>query len=106
MLFIVVFPWQTAGNAQVPVNLSSRLSQLESDTRRLQSRVSRLETELARVDRNGSGAIAEPAVPPGAIAADDPMFDRLATLVIEMREQLNALEARVMQLETSSQTDG
>ncbi|HEY9646859.1 MAG TPA: hypothetical protein V6C88_10835 [Chroococcidiopsis sp.] len=90
---------QTAAIAQVPSSITARIARLESENTNLRSRLSRVETDLARLSR-ASGIEPSPAAPvvPSSAAsslADDPMFNRLATLVIELRERIVALEERI-----------
>ncbi len=81
--------------------LDARLSRLESEVTLLRSSISRLETSLSRVDRGNIPAL--PTTPrsdrPPTYRSDDPMFDRLATLAIELRERIDNLEGRVSALE-------
>lgn len=83
----------------------SRISALEVDVNGLESRLNRLEAQISQITR----------IPyPGAPASPPPlrnqrrnqpqvsreeMFDRLATLVIETKDQVNKLQARVAKLE-------
>ncbi|NJN57631.1 MAG: hypothetical protein HC879_09085 [Leptolyngbyaceae cyanobacterium SL_5_9] len=95
-------------SAQVSSQLGSRVSRLETENTTLRSRVSRLENAISRLSQSGgSGQIEieiEPnpeAVPP-TLRSDDPMFDRLATLVVETKQQVLALEERVAALEAQN----
>ncbi|HEY9641741.1 MAG TPA: hypothetical protein V6C57_14735 [Coleofasciculaceae cyanobacterium] len=80
--------------------LDAKISRLESENITLRSRVNNLENQVARLSRaSGIAPSSEPiAHPPlatgGSGLADDPVFKRLATLVIELRERIIALEAR------------
>lgn len=91
--------------AQTSSQLDSRVARLETENTTLRSRVSRLENAISRLGQGGSGSIQiEPpaeAVPP-TLQSDDPMFDRLATLVIETKQQVLALEERVAALEAQN----
>ena len=94
---ILIFCWQLSTPAQSTSQLDIRISRLESENTLLRSRVGRLETSQSRPS-SGSSA---PTIPPSARSdlpastlADDPVFKRLATLVIELRERIIALEAR------------
>lgn len=77
--------------------LDARVSRLESANSSLRSQMSRLESQIDRVSR-GAGVSASTAPPlasdprPTALA-EDPAFRRLATLVIELRDRIAALEA-------------
>lgn len=87
--------------------LESRLSSLESRVLSLQSELYRIESQISQ--RSSSSTIpreptrrVEVPVPPRStrrIASSDPMFTRLSTLVIEQKERLDRLEARIARLE-------
>ena len=104
-LFLVIMLWggvfsKTASSQQT----ESRFYNLEADFNRLESRVSQIEARLGQSGRVPSGV---PATPPSSSRSRrtvspqqrDQMFDRLATLVIELKQQVNQLEARVGKLE-------
>lgn len=85
---------------------------VRSEISSLTTRVTRLENEL-RSRRSGqntpSGNLpeSESVYPPQtvngrAVGASDPMFERLATLAIELKERVNALEKRVSELEQTA----
>jgi len=83
----------------------SRISALEVDVNGLESRLNRLEAQISQITRIPyPGA---PASPPPARntrrnqpqLSREEMFDRLATLVIETKDQVNKLQARVAKLE-------
>jgi cell division protein FtsB len=95
--------------AQGEGSVRSELVSLKSDFLALSSRVSRLESE---VNRLGSSATLRQSPPPQLpsrrsppivegvpIGRSDPMFERLANLVIELKERVNDLEKRMTQLE-------
>ncbi|HEY9635684.1 MAG TPA: hypothetical protein V6D14_19930 [Coleofasciculaceae cyanobacterium] len=93
--------------AQSSSALESRVSVLEADSLQVRSQLSRIESQLAELrGRSPSpppNPIRPPASPvsPGAnrqVSSSDPMFNRLATLVIELKERVQALEAQVAQL--------
>ncbi|MEB3337161.1 MAG: hypothetical protein VKJ46_06860, partial [Leptolyngbyaceae bacterium] len=93
-------------SAQSSINLESRLSILESENLQLRNQVNRLESLISGVNRGTaqvprSDLPSTPNAPPPyrAIAPKDPMFDRLATLVIELKERLDKLDTRLTQLE-------
>ncbi|MBD3885088.1 hypothetical protein IFO70_25485 [Phormidium tenue FACHB-886] len=94
----ILLGWQLSARAQSTSQLDARLSRLESANTLLQSRISRLESSLsgASSSRNitpEAPSVGAPAAS-GSALADDPVFKRLATLVIELRERIIALEAR------------
>ncbi len=85
--------------------LESRLNNLESDFYRLESQVNRIETQLNRVGAS------QPKIPNNSPPSQRPrrlsqrerdkMFDRLATLVIESKQDIKELQKRVSQLENA-----
>lgn len=81
--------------AQLPSSVSTRISRLESENSTLRSRVNRLESDIARLGRASGVELSPPPSSTTGTPAADPMFDRLATLVIELRERIIALEAQV-----------
>lgn len=89
--------------------LESRISRLESETLQLRAQLSRLETQLSRlagIEPHPPARVSQ-SVPPSnlispsqrsqSLLGDDPMFKRLATLVIELKERIVALENRLNQ---------
>ena len=73
--------------------LKSRVSRLENEVRRLTQSVRQGE-RLSENNPSPAPILAEP------IGPSDPMFARLATLVIELKERIQELEAKVAQLES------
>ncbi len=91
--------WQASTPAQLGVNLQADINDLRSQVSVLRSEVSQL-----RQQRGYSSAPA-PSLPPSRRArspelSDQQMLDRLATLAIEAKDRLNALEARVGRIES------
>src|SRR4028118_1012252 len=93
--------------AQSSAGLESRISRLESDNLQMRSQISNLESQLSTLRGQSPSQIPSPSrpvappVPPRPnrqVSSSDPMFDRLATLVIELRERIKALEAQVAEL--------
>jgi outer membrane murein-binding lipoprotein Lpp len=84
-------------HSQSVSSLAARVSRLETENFQLRSRLNRLESQLGQVNRfpPSSPSLNLPENPP---AVTDPMFDRLATLVIELKERVQSLEAEVAQL--------
>lgn len=78
--------------------LEARVARLESANSSLRAQVSQLQSQIGRVGRSAGGPTA--SVPSGianpstSALADDPAFRRLATLVIELRDRIAALEAQ------------
>lgn len=99
LVLAILLGWQLSARAQSTSQLDARLSRLESANTLLQSRISRLESSLsgASTSRNitlpEAPSVSAPAAS-GSALAEDPVFKRLATLVIELRERIIALEAR------------
>ncbi|NEO33861.1 MAG: hypothetical protein F6K36_26290 [Symploca sp. SIO3C6] len=85
--------------------LNTRIARLESENVQLRSRISRLESRINRI--TGSGPRRErvsqpqdsrstlPSRASSSLIGDDPMFKRLATLVIELKERVIELETRL-----------
>ena len=93
--------------AQSSAGLESRLSRLEAENFQMRSQISTLESQISALRGQSPSqtpsSIRQPApsVPSRAnrqVSSSDPMFDRLATLVIELRERIKALEAQVAEL--------
>lgn len=88
------------GQAQV-----GNVTRLESRVSRLESRMTRIQSELGQLSSRITGT--EQAIPDDSVPIspfpDDPtpeeQFDNLATLAIELKQQVRALEDRVSQLE-------
>ncbi len=89
----------------------SRVSALEVDISGLESRLNRLEAQISQITRTPyPGA---PASPPPLRnprrnqpqLSREEMFDRLATLVIETKDQVNKLQARVAKLEAQRKSN-
>lgn len=83
--------------AQVSVNL-------QSDVTNLRYQVSQLRAEVAQLrSQRGGVAPVAPTAPRRARSpelTDDQIVDRLATLAIEAKDRLTALESRVAKLES------
>ncbi|MEC4891956.1 MAG: hypothetical protein SAL07_01615 [Oscillatoria sp. PMC 1051.18] len=86
--------------------LESRIFRLETENNQLRSRLNRLENQVSRLGGSDLAPTTRrinppPRVPPEGIRGNlssDPMFDQLATLVIELKERIQTLEAEVAQL--------
>jgi len=105
-LLMITLAWGILASAPAS-SQESRVNALEVDIRGIQSRLNRLESQLNRV---GGTSPRLPNVPPPSSSAgqyrqrlsSDPMFDRLATLAIELRERIDRIDARVSKLESRS----
>ncbi|KAB8335588.1 hypothetical protein SD80_004615 [Scytonema tolypothrichoides VB-61278] len=113
-LFLLIMLWggvfsNTASSQQI----ESRFYNLEADFNRLESRINRIEALLGQSGRSSlwdgrsapspsGGVTTTPSTRSGRTVSPqerEKMFDRLATLVIELKQQVNALEGRVAKLE-------
>ncbi|WP_144053724.1 hypothetical protein [Baaleninema simplex] len=89
-------------------SVESRVSRLESDLWQLRSQVRQLSSQVSRLGNSRPNPAPEPLeipserLPSGSILADDPMFERLATLVVEQKRRLDAIEERLEVLEQGS----
>lgn len=85
--------------------IESRLNNLQADFSRVLSRLNQIESQLNQNRQSGSSPRTTITVPSSggrnvSQAEREKMFDRLATLVIEVKQQVNKLEERVTKLET------
>ncbi len=95
--------------ARASSDLGPRVSRLESELLNLRTQIYRLESQISSASRSSPQRSAP--LPPAAapeeprlyrpISPTDPMFDRLATLVIELKQQVSQLENRVSALEAA-----
>ncbi len=74
------------------------------ETLKLQRQIRQLEAEIRRLNRENMRSAPLNAVPRSTVDNQpvediDPMFKRLATLVIEIKEDINSLEQRMTALE-------
>lgn len=92
---LVVLALQSQVSAQATVNLQADVNRLRQQVYQLQSQVSQL--------RRATGTSSPTPTPRRSQRSpeltDQEMIDRLATLAIEAKDRLNALEARVARLE-------
>jgi len=74
------------------------VNRIESENSSLRARVGQLESQIGRVGRSAAAAPTAPAPaaanPPTTGLAEDPTFRRLATLVVELRDRIAALEGQ------------
>ena len=96
-LVLVIVVLQVFTPVQASSALETRVYRLESENFELRSRLGRLESQI-------SGASVGQAVRPSprsnrSAPSLDARFDRLATLVIELKEQVDGLQARLSKLE-------
>ena len=100
---------QTFKPAQAQSGDDGRVSRLESEVYNLRAQISRLESQVYRLNNRAgsSGSTSttreiepEPEyIPPRAVP--DPMFSRLATLVIELKERIDGIDARLTDVENN-----
>lgn len=95
--------------AQAPAFLESRIVRLETENFQMRSQLNRLESQLVQLSGRGlpqqpSPNRQTPQVPSTTNrrqllpAERDKMFDQLATLVVELKERVQTLEAEVAAL--------
>jgi len=97
----VVFTWSSLAYPAAS-QAQSRINALEVDLRGVRSRLNRVEAQLNQLRgvQSPRTPITLPTPPgPRAQLSQDQMFDRLATLVVEVKQQVNQLETRVSALE-------
>jgi cell division protein FtsB len=98
---MLAFFWQSYTPAQTTTQLESRLSRLEFENNTLRTSLNQLEAQVSRlsssagIDFAPSNSAATSRAPTAAALAEDPTFKRLATLVIELKERVVAVEERV-----------
>ncbi|BAB76724.1 hypothetical protein ACN23B_25220 [Anabaena sp. FACHB-709] len=85
--------------------IESRLNNLQADFSRVLSRLNQIESRLNQNRQSASSPRTTITVPSGSrrnisLQEQEKMFDRLATLVVELKQQVNKLEARVTKLES------
>ena len=100
-LLLVIIAWGGLVSAPASSQDRSRINSLEVDINGIESRLNRIEAQLNQLRRYGSAGapLSEPPRDKPPLNSEQ-MFDRLATLVIELREQIRELEARVSKLES------
>lgn len=83
--------------------IESRLNNLQADFNRVQSRLNQIESQINQTRQLPSSRTSI-TVPSGSRrtvsqSERERMFDRLATLVVELKQQVNQLEERVDRLD-------
>lgn len=94
--FAVLLFWQNGTSAQATFNLQNDINQLRSQVQQLRSEVNQLRRGNA-IPLNPPPSISRPTRT--STLSDRQIIDRLATLAIEAKDRLNALESRVSKLE-------
>ncbi|MBD2531671.1 hypothetical protein H6G97_19575 [Nostoc flagelliforme FACHB-838] len=82
--------------------VDSRINNLQADLNRVESRLNQIESQLGRTGQSPSPrtTLTPRTGSRGNLSQQNPMFDRLATLVIELKQQVNKLEERVSKMES------
>ncbi len=100
-LGLLALSLQSYHPAQAQAGLESRVSRLETELLGIQSRLSQLGSSLPRP----GVSVPAPVLPSDErrgtqrVLSADPQFDRLATLVIELKERVTAVETRLNTIE-------
>ena len=106
LILLLWCSWQIATPAQSTNQLESRLSRIELENTTLRSRVGQLESQVSRLSSNAGIDFPQPpadrSTPAASPLANDPTFKRLATLVIELKERIVAVENQVTAIAPSS----
>jgi BMFP domain-containing protein YqiC len=98
---LIIISWYGLDSAAF--SQTSRVTNLDADISRLETRLNRVEAQLSQLTRGQTPVSPVPA--PTNSGRKQPqlsreqMFDNLATLVVETKEQVNKLQARVSKLE-------
>lgn len=92
-LILITTQFFVPANAQIGL-VESRLSRVESELIGIQSQISQLSAP-----RGGVSSPSFSPIPSRSGKFTDAQFDRLATLVIESRDRIKALEEKVAKLE-------
>lgn len=94
-----------------PVRSSPEVLRLRTEVRLLENEVRRLRQTSPRFERTQTGELLPDRIPSPpqiidgqAIGRSDPMFERLATLVIELKERIVVLEEQLSQVENQLDT--
>ncbi|NER78708.1 MAG: hypothetical protein F6K42_03845 [Leptolyngbya sp. SIO1D8] len=96
LILLCWFGTVLAGQAQVgDIRLESRVRSLESEMSRMRSRLTQLAAQISGSQADLSLPAASPLLEPSL----EEQFDNLATLAIELKQQVRALEERVTSLE-------
>ncbi len=104
VLILILFLGSLTPEIALSQQVESRLNALELDFRNLELRINQLESQLNQTRRGVSPRTPATSTPNNRgrnqpQLSREQMFDRLATLVIELKQQVNQLEARVSKLE-------
>ena len=106
-MVLVLIAWGALTPAPASSQVESRINALEVDINRIESRLNRIE-QLNQLGSSGSLRVPLSVPSPSQSNSQrnrsqlnrEQMFDRLATLVIELKQQITALETRISKLES------
>lgn len=84
---------------QAQIGLESRIARLESELFSLRSQVTQLQARLGSGARVPESRSLPPIQRSAPVTPSGDMFDRLATLVIELKDRMNQVEARLSRLD-------
>ncbi|MCU0545509.1 MAG: hypothetical protein MUE44_25625 [Oscillatoriaceae cyanobacterium Prado104] len=98
LLAIIVLPIFTA--AQSPIQLEFRINQLESQIADLRGQVYRLNSQGSGVTRPGTPSRPN-STQENLRRSGDPMFDNLANLAIETKQDVQKIQERLSKLEAA-----
>ena len=97
------------GSAQSDLNLKSDIISLQARINRLEQEVNRLRGSLGKPNQPQrreqpprsvpSTPVNPPVVNGEAIGSSDPLYQRLATLVIELKEDVRSIDRRLSKIE-------
>ncbi|OUL19312.1 hypothetical protein [Nostoc sp. 106C] len=105
-IFAIVLWMGLLSNTASSQQIESRINNLEADLNRVESQLSQIQSQLGQTRLSPSPRTTlTPRQPTGSRGnvsqtERDRMFDRLATLVVELKQQVNKLETRVSKLES------
>ncbi|MDZ8056282.1 MAG: hypothetical protein RMX68_033430 [Aulosira sp. ZfuVER01] len=101
-IFAVVLWIALLTNPAASQQIDSRVNNLEADLRRVESQLSQIQSQLGQSRLSPSPRSTLTPRQPRSLSQTerDTMFDRLATLVVELKQQVNKLETRVSKLES------
>ncbi len=94
---LVTISWYGLNSAAF--SQQSRVINLEADIYRLEMRLNRLEAQISQISRGHSAPAPINSGRKQPQLSREQMFDNLATLAIETKDQVNKLQARVSKLE-------
>ena len=98
LTLLILIVAQVFTPVQAQISVESRINRLESDLAGIRSQLNQ-----SSGNRSSTGVnVPTPSAPSSSRRTainSDPRFDRLATLVIELKERINTLEQKVDQLQ-------